>query len=1460
MHQKHTLHCPIDDFRLNKKNSLFIIYFVTLLLHVCPSFGMAATTAVQSLSFAPVNSLSSKMPDNISGLVQDSKGFLWIATLNGLYRYDGRNFKSFRHDPRDNSSLADNLITSIRLLPDGNLLLATVHGGILFFNPRSEIFTLIKSSDFDFSQIKVQTLFVEGDNYWIGAFQGLFKLDKQNGLITRYIHNPLDEFALPGRLVNSIVRDKAEQLWVGTDSGLAILNTNTDEFTQFHLPGNNKQLAQISKIYLDTDGSIWIGTEQRGLFHITGAGSRVDKIDFGSGKLWVRDIIRLVSGELWVASEDGIYVLPAFGNPFKHYVGTPGDPLSLPDNDVWTLLEDASSLVIIGTTKGLYKTAPNLANFKRLLHAPLNSNSLSHDFVTDLAIRKSGDILISTLGGLDLFSPTQNKIRHIALPLANSSFSNRLQSIYIDTELRTWLGDNNGQLLILDDKYQLVKTVSIEPEFSQLANRILFIKQTKNGDMWIGTDRALINFDSQSLTIKNIWPMSGSHVLEQAPSVDMVEDAQGYLWFATKGAGLIKFDPKTDQGQRFYHQADRSTSLSQDYLNYLLLDENGALWIATTNGLNRLTKEQSREFTPSFDTWLESDGLLDGDIRGMALDSSGWIWVSTDSGLSRVQLNTTKVENYTEEDGLPKSSFTPGAVIASHQGQLYFGSNHGISMITPENFRRNQFLPRVAVVAVSVRQGPWTPPFLAESTLSYDHNDVQFRIAAFDFHQPYLNRYRYRLIGNNTHWSDNQTSTLISYTNLSSGHYQLEVQGTNNDGYWSKDTARYNFVIQAPWWANELMYIFYSLIVLSIIYWLYLNHRQTLRKERAITEHLRRNDKLKDEFLAVISHELRTPLTGIIGISEAMMQGSSGTLNKRTHQGLGLIANSGKRLASLVNEILDFKKMTHNSLKIQLVNIDIQSAVQVVSATCQPLIETKPIQIRVEVDDNLPLVRADGNRLLQILYNLVGNAIKFTEKGSVLISAKLKQGKVEIAVEDTGVGISKEHLTTIFLPFEQLEVSTTRQNSGSGLGLAITNLLVQLHGSRLQVESVLHLGSRFFFYLEVVIESEKGGEIPAFSDGAFLPIKKIDQPSLFRNQPDVGPVILVADDEPLNRTVICEFLNLSGYRTLEADCGQSALTLAMDEQPDLVILDVMMPRLSGYDVTRKLREHWSAIDLPVLLISAHSEPQDVVAGFEAGANDYISKPINKNVLIARTRTLVMLGDIKRAHQAADEKIALEKACEQLSRYFPKPLVERLLNNEEDDQFEASRRLITTLFADLVGFTELTDRFEAEVITDLLNQFINEMNNLIEAHHGVLNEVMGDGLMVLVGAPEMLDKQTQATEVVKLGVAMQRKMKQLGEKWLNQGLDHNVKMRIGIHQDFATVGNIGAKNLIAYRAIGSGVNLASRLQADCLPGLIRLTYPIYALTCDDFKFEPLEECQYKGFHHPHRVCTLDPEKN
>lgn len=411
--------------------------------------------------------------------------------------------------------------------------------------------------------------------------------------------------------------------------------------------------------------------------------------------------------------------------------------------------------------------------------------------------------------------------------------------------------------------------------------------------------------------------------------------------------------------------------------------------------------------------------------------------------------------------------------------------------------------------------------------------------------------------------------------------------------------------------------------------------KQREKELREMNQELQRLDKLKDEFLANTSHELRTPINGIIGIAESLIDGATGELDKRTSANLAMIANSGKRLSSLVNDILDFSKLKHHEIGLQLKPLELRSIIDMVLALSQPLIAQKELEFVNTVELDLPAVFADENRLQQILYNLVGNAIKFTEQGHITISAQaINEQQVQITISDDGIGIPADKLDSIFKSFEQAEGSTAREYGGTGLGLAVTKQLVQLHGGEIRVESTPKVGSKFRFTLPISDELVSEPVItPQLSKVQTASKTEVDtlQPSLTKIQTITpnGFNILIVDDEPVNLQVLSNYLSLQNYGIIQASSGEEALALIEGGlKPDAILLDVMMPRMTGYEVTQKLREKWPADQLPIVLLTAKNQVEDLVTGFGVGASDYITKPFSKDELMARIQTHIRISQLK----------------------------------------------------------------------------------------------------------------------------------------------------------------------------------------------------------------------------------------
>ena len=583
---------------------------------------------------------------------------------------------------------------------------------------------------------------------------------------------------------------------------------------------------------------------------------------------------------------------------------------------------------------------------------------------------------------------------------------------------------------------------------------------------------------------------------------------------------------------------------------------------------------------------------------------------------------------------------------------------------------------------------------------------------------------------------------------------------------------------------------------------------EALKQANADLQHL---DKLKDEFLANTSHELRTPLNGMIGIAESMLDGATGSLSEVQQKNLLLIAHSGHRLAALINDILDFSKLKHKNIELQLKPVAMREIAEVVLTLSQTLVNNKNLQLINAIPPDLPAAQADENRLQQILYNLVGNAIKFTDSGSVEISASVvssqssmatnngqrttDNGQLAITVTDTGIGIREDKLDRIFESFEQADGSTAREYGGTGLGLAITKKLVELHGGEIRVKSTLGVGSRFTFSLPVASGQSlavSGQSYPscilrpvsnAAEEESVEPLLRID---------DLGQSfkILIVDDDPVNLQVLINYLSLHNYAITTATNGIEALTIIEQGfKPDLILLDVMMPRMTGYEVCKKLREKFPPNELPVVMLSAKSQVNDLVEGLSVGANDYLTKPISKNELLARIKTHLRLSNLNVAY----------------GRFVPYEFL-RLLNKESivDVQLgDQVHREMSILFSDIRDFTSLSERMTPEENFKFINAYLSRMESAIIENHGFIDKYIGDAIMALFSG--------SADEAVNAAITMLQSLVQYNQHRAQSGYAP-IKVGIGINTGSLMLGTVGGKNRMDGTVIGDAVNLAARLES------------------------------------------------
>ena len=590
------------------------------------------------------------------------------------------------------------------------------------------------------------------------------------------------------------------------------------------------------------------------------------------------------------------------------------------------------------------------------------------------------------------------------------------------------------------------------------------------------------------------------------------------------------------------------------------------------------------------------------------------------------------------------------------------------------------------------------------------------------------------------------------------------------------------------------------------------------RVQERVAGHLRQVDKLKDQFLANTSHELRTPLQGIIGISESLYDEAEDLTPAELRENLALTISSGKRLASMVNDILDFSKLKNRDLELRRRPLDLRTLVEVVLRISRTLVGSKDLKLLNAVPADLSPVNADENRLQQIMHNLIGNAIKFTEKGEIKVGVVNNEisaegtAMVKIFVEDSGIGIPEDKRDAIFQEFEQVDASTTRTFAGTGLGLSISKRLIELHGGTIWVDSEIGKGSRFIFTLpfaqEQVAEHNLDNTVARLTPQVLLPSTSAEKQQVFleteTSNPDVlkasppgmqtlaaSPIhILVVDDEPINQQVLKRHLQTGNYRLTQAHNGEEAMqAINSGEKFDLVLLDIMMPRMSGFEVCEQIRKKHLPSELPIIMITAKNQVQDLVQGLGAGANDYLAKPFTKDEFLARVRTQLNLHLINNT----------------ASKFIPNEFL-RALGREhitEVSRGDHVLREVTIFFSDIRDYTRLSESMTPHENFAFVNAFEGRMGPIIRTHHGFVIQYLGDGIMAIF--PE------SAIDALQAAIGMQKALSTYNEQRVSQGRQA-LRMGIGLHTGPLIMGIIGDDERLDATTIADSVNTASRLEA------------------------------------------------
>ena len=1176
------------------------------------------------------NNLSS---DIVYSLMRDEKGFAWFATGNGLCRFDGSTFKCYSHVPEDPGSLSNNRVRYI--IPDVSdpdiIWAATQMGGLNRMNAVTGTFTVYRHDENNPDSLiddNVLILCQDDDGIiWIGTEQkGLSRFDPATGIFT-YIYGQTPDGA-PEGLINDILVDDSGLVWIASND-LTVYDPELKTFSKYEVTAGSYKRG----LYQDSGGVLWITTANDGLFYLEEKTASFVSVPTPLNRLY--GITEDSGGNLWIASHnEGLLKYNIAERKAEIFAAIPDNPNSLVSNRLRGVYYDRREdmLWVLSYRNGVDSVNLSQYDFGHLKRPGVDE---AENQVKPLLCASDGSIWYGGPAAvLTRYLPETESYRSWNMKYSASS---SIEVIYEDSEGAVWIGGWRLGLNRWDPASDTITRYTSDKKnpYSLSVDHVYSICEDHTGDLWIGVAYGDLNrFDrSTGRFYHYTHDESDIHSISDVEIISIFEDSKKRLWLGTFSKGLNLYDRDNDSFIRFQNDPDDFSSISSGSVYDFYEAPDGTVWISTAGGLDRFHEDDG--------SFLHFEGLPDILVMGLAGGDDGGLWVVvSEKGLSRIDLVSGSVASFFNTHGLSSTKYYD--ISKARGGLLYVSGTNGINYFNPSELSVNGYRPEVALTDFQIFNESVVPgeagsvlshPALTadEITLSYKDSVFTFEANVLSMRSPSDNRLRYMMRGFDESWHEvPMDRRFITYTNLNPGSYRFAVKGANNDGVWGAEHSL-QINIKPPlwrtWWAYLLYVVSLSAAVVMIIRVRTNIHIKELQREKRL-------GRLKDEFLANTSHELRTPLNGMIGIAENILMREDIAENRRVRDNLELIVRSGKRLSALVDDVLDYSKLKNNEISLNRHLVDIRVVVDVILPVITPLLQNKPISVEVRIPEGLPLVTADENRVQQILFNLLGNAVKFTQRGIISIGADQDPrypGFVTVSVADTGIGIAKEHFDSIFSSFEQLAESSTREHGGTGLGLAISRRLVELQGGLLWVNSVPGEGSVFSFTLPA---AEEDGREPSGgnAEDSSAMLKKIEAegtPGAIeledRSRPDAEATVLVVDDEAINQLIVKNFLENERYNILLSGSGGEALEIiAANPDIDLVVLDIMMPRMSGYDVCRRLRTEYSLSDLPVLMLTARNQVNDLVQGFEAGANDFLSKPFEKDELLARVRSLISL--------------------------------------------------------------------------------------------------------------------------------------------------------------------------------------------------------------------------------------------
>lgn len=1119
---------------------------------------------------------------------QDRKGYLWIASKDGLARYDGVGYKIFRYAPGDDNALPGNVVQALHIDQHDRLWIAIEGQGISRLNAERSDFTHFRRStrpEMGSDDIWAMTSTKDG-SLWFGSFGGgLHRMDSR-GMIQRFMPIKNDDTSLPSHTVLSLTVDKKNRLWVGTTKGLCIWNGG--KFTRVR--AGELLDGYIMQLVADFDGSVWAGT-QNGLIHVAQDAKQIGPVLLPG---------KPISG-LWqdrrhaVWFSDGPTVYQWRDNQVLSY--TPDTQIPA---QIYGVFEDHEGGFWFPTEdRGLLRLPAGWRNFSIFSHKPNDGNSIS-----GLVVRSAAEAdhdhawIVSYGGGLDTIHLATGKVEHVLGD--TKKWASSLWSVATTRDGAVWMGHANG-LTRYDPKTKELKHFPHgEKEQDTLPGAVRLLLQTADGLLWSASYGGGIQARNEAGRVVHRILPGDSEDLSFADPDQFAASPDGELWVAS-AQGLLRWD---DDAEKLV-AIEGSPNERIDAFGFTAAD---TLWVHRVGMLEAFHWDGAA--LQSIRRVTGDDGLPPVEVGSILPDRSGNLWLTTPRGLLRYNVLTNQIRVFGERDGLPSQEFDMQPALMTSQGLALVGTSKGLVMFDAARMRHQAALSSLALDNLSLRRGEDKINFstsLSTIRLEADDRDLNIRLRLLSFADAAAHRYRFLLKNYDSDWVDVGVSGERMFSSLPVGKYQLQAKAVDAEGRWSTPLTM-QLIVLPPWWQAKWALMLWGLLAAWLFLtmaWLYQRrvqqkHARHMRdQEREIAE---RNSNAKSRFLATLGHEIRTPMTGVLGMAELLQ---SSELSPQQRHRVNSIQSAGQHLLHLVNDVLDLAQIEAGKLRLYDEVFDVKALMHEVSEFLKPLAENKGLGFVCNMDKNTPhFCRGDAGRVRQILLNLGSNAIKFTEQGQVVLrSAGLATSGLQLQVSDTGPGLSDEQQARLFRRFEQADGNFTSQRyGGSGLGLAICQELAMAMNGSIAIKSKPGQGA--VFLVELPLPHAENGRFTECLDNAKTESKKL------------ALKILLVEDEPVVAEVLQDLLQAMGHGVKHAQQGLQALSMLAMESFDLALLDLDLPGIDGLELAGLIQAN--GYQLPLVAITARADAQAEPAAIAAGMKAFIRKPVNaadmRNVL------------------------------------------------------------------------------------------------------------------------------------------------------------------------------------------------------------------------------------------------------